>query len=45
VNSPNTVLDDGSAAFADTTHHAAIEGLRPVARIVTVAQATDEILA
>ena len=38
-----TVLEDGCAAFSADVHHAAIEGLRPVARIVTVAQAMDEI--
>jgi nicotinamidase-related amidase len=38
-----TVLDDGCAAFSDEVHHAAIEGLRPVARIATVAQALDEL--
>ncbi len=38
-----TVLDDGCAAFSAEVHRAAIEGLRPVARIRTVAQAIDEI--
>jgi ureidoacrylate peracid hydrolase len=38
-----TVLSDGCAAFAADVHRAAIEGLRPVARIMTVAQAMDEI--
>jgi ureidoacrylate peracid hydrolase len=38
-----TVLGDGCAAFAADVHRAAIEGLRPVARIMTVAQAMDEI--
>jgi nicotinamidase-related amidase len=37
------VLDDGCAAFSADVHRAAIEGLRPVARILTVAQAMDEI--
>lgn len=34
-----TVLEDGCAAFSDDVHHAAIEGLRPVADITTVAEA------
>jgi len=38
-----TVLEDGCAAFSDDAHRAAIEGLRPVARIMTVAQAIEEI--
>ena len=38
-----TVLDDGCAAFSPEVHRAAIEGLRPVARIVTVADALREI--
>ena len=33
-----TVLDDGSAAFSREVHRAAIEGLRPVARIASVAE-------
>ena len=40
-----TVLDDGCAAFSDEIHRAAIEGLRPVARIMTIAQAMDEVQA
>jgi nicotinamidase-related amidase len=40
-----TVLDDGCAAFSDEIHRAAIEGLRPVARVMTVAQAMDEVRA
>jgi ureidoacrylate peracid hydrolase len=40
-----TVLDDGCAAFSDATHRAAIEGLRPVAEISTIAKALDEIAA
>ena len=31
-----TVLEDGCAAFSDTVHNAAIEGLRPVATIATI---------
>ena len=38
-----TVLEDGCAAFSDEVHRAAIEGLRPIARIMTVAQAIDEV--
>lgn len=38
-----TVLDDGCAAFSDEVHRAAIEGLRPVARIMSVADAVREV--
>ena len=31
-----TVLEDGCAAFSEDVHRAAIEGLRPVARIATI---------
>ena len=31
-----TVVEDGCAAFSDELHHAAIEGLRPVAQIATI---------
>ena len=34
-----TVLEDGCAAFTDELHRAAIEGMRPVAAITTVAEA------
>jgi ureidoacrylate peracid hydrolase len=37
------VLQDGCAAFSAETHRAAIEGLRPVAAISTVAEALREI--
>ena len=37
------VLEDGCAAFSDEVHRAAIEGLRPIARIMTVAQAIEEV--
>jgi len=40
-----TVLEDGCAAFSDATHRAAIEGLRPVAAIATIAKALEEIAA
>jgi nicotinamidase-related amidase len=32
-----TVIEDGCAAFSDDIHRAAIDGLRPVAKVVTVA--------
>jgi len=38
-----TVLADGCAAFSPQVHHAAIEGLRPVADITTVAAALETI--
>lgn len=34
-----TVIEDGCAAFSDEVHRAAIEGLRPVAKIRTIADA------
>lgn len=34
-----TLLEDGCAAFSDAIHRAAVEGLRPVAEVTTVAQA------
>lgn len=34
-----TLLEDGCAAFSDALHRAAVEGLRPVAAVTTVAQA------
>jgi ureidoacrylate peracid hydrolase len=40
-----TVIADGCAAFSEDVHHAAIEGLRPVARIVTIAEAMQDIAA
>jgi nicotinamidase-related amidase len=38
-----TVLEDGCAAFSADLHRAAIEGLRPVARIATVADVLREL--
>jgi nicotinamidase-related amidase len=38
-----TVLADGCAAFSSQIHEAAIEGLRPVADITTVAKAVETI--
>lgn len=37
-----TVIEDGCAAFTNELHRAAIDGLRPVAKIVTVADAIAE---
>ena len=38
-----TVLEDGCAAFSAEVHRAAIEGLRPVAAISTIAKAREDI--
>jgi ureidoacrylate peracid hydrolase len=38
-----TVLADGCAAFSDELHGAAIEGLRPVAKISTIAEALNDL--
>jgi nicotinamidase-related amidase len=38
-----TVLEDGCAAFSAETHRAAIEGLRPVAAISTIAKARENL--
>ena len=38
-----TVIEDGCAAFTDAVHRAAIEGLRPVARIATLAEAMADL--
>lgn len=40
-----TVIEDCCAAFTDAVHRAAIEGLRPVARIATAAAITTELAA
>jgi nicotinamidase-related amidase len=40
-----TVVADGCAAFSEDVHRAAIEGLRPVARIVTITEAMQDIAA
>lgn len=37
------VLEDGSAAFSQGLHRAAIDGLRPVARIATIAEAMNDL--
>jgi ureidoacrylate peracid hydrolase len=39
------VLEDGCAAFSPEVHRAAIEGLRPVARIATIDEAMRELIA
>jgi ureidoacrylate peracid hydrolase len=38
-----TVLQDGCAAFSDEVHNAAIEGVRPVAKITTIAEAMKDV--
>ena len=38
-----TVIADGCAAFSDEVHRAAIEGLRPVARTVTIDEAMRQL--
>ena len=38
-----TVVEDGCAAFSDDIHRAAIEGLRPVAKIQTIAGLIQEL--
>ena len=40
-----TVLEDGCAAFSDDVHRAAIEGLRPVAKISSVAETIAQLSA
>ena len=40
-----TVIEDGCAAFSPELHRTAIDGLRPVARIVSIADAMREIVA
>jgi ureidoacrylate peracid hydrolase len=40
-----TVIADGCAAFSPQVHEAAIEGLRPVAKVITVADAMREFTA
>jgi ureidoacrylate peracid hydrolase len=37
------VLEDGCAAFSRDLHRAAIEGLRPVARIATIGEVLQEL--
>ena len=40
-----TVIEDGCAAFSDDVHRAAIEGLRPVAKIMTIAEMLQSLAA
>ncbi len=40
-----TVLEDGCAAFSREVHRAAIEGLRPVSTIATIAEVMNDIAA
>ncbi len=40
-----TVIEDGCAAFSEEIHHAAIEGLRPVAKIQTIADVLHSLVA
>jgi ureidoacrylate peracid hydrolase len=40
-----TVLEDGCAAFSQDLHRAAIDGLRPVARIATINEVMGELAA
>jgi hypothetical protein len=40
-----TVIADGCAAFSRELHEAALEGLRPVAKVITVADATRQFAA
>ena len=39
-----TVIEDGCAAFSDEVHRAAIDGLRPVAKITTIADVMQRIV-
>ena len=38
-----TVIEDGCAAFSDEVHRAAIDGLRPVAKVLTIAEVMQRI--
>ena len=40
-----TVIEDGCAAFSDEVHRAAIDGLRPVAKILTIAEMLQSLAA
>jgi ureidoacrylate peracid hydrolase len=40
-----TVIEDGCAAFSNEVHRAAIDGLQPVAKIVTIADVIPQIAA
>jgi ureidoacrylate peracid hydrolase len=39
------LIEDGCAAFTPATHRAAVEGLRPVGRVATIAEMLTEIAA
>jgi ureidoacrylate peracid hydrolase len=39
-----TVIEDGCAAFSNEVHRAAIDGLRPVAKILTIAEVISQIV-
>ena len=36
-------MEDGCAAFSEDVHRAAVDGLRPVAKITTVAKAIESL--
>ena len=38
-----TLMEDGCAAFSEDVHRAAVDGLRPVAKITTVAKAIESL--
>jgi len=38
-----TLMEDGCAAFSEDVHRAAVDGLRPVAKITTVARAIESL--
>ena len=40
-----TVIEDGCAAFSNEVHCAAIDGLRPVAKILTIGEAISQLAA
>jgi ureidoacrylate peracid hydrolase len=40
-----TVIEDGCAAFGQAVHDAAVEGLRPVAKVITIADAMRDFAA
>jgi nicotinamidase-related amidase len=40
-----TVIEDGCAAFSDEVHRAAIDGLRPVAKVTTIGDLMQRIVA
>jgi len=40
-----TVIEDGCAAFSNEVHCAAIDGLRPVAKVLTIGEAISQLAA